>query len=121
MSYRINPPHIRSTIKNIRSSGYTFARALSDLADNTITKSKQLNIELCFDSNDLLYEIKIEDDYIHGFENIECEGELNPFNMGHVRPGHENNSETSEFGIGMKSSVISLCNKWNIYTKVHNK
>ena len=55
---------------------------------------------------DKIYGIKISDSYEKGFENIKEEGEKNPFNMAHVKDSHNNDEETSEFGMGLKLASI---------------
>lgn len=111
-------PHFKGIVKQARASGYTFSKALNDIIDNVIFKTKRLILNLQFDSEtNNLYSIEFTDDYEPGFENIYEEGEKNPFNMYHVKTGHTNDEETSEFGMGLKWASIFLGTELIIYTK----
>jgi hypothetical protein len=57
------------------------------------------------------------DNLPNGFENALDEGSNNPFNMGHIREGHTEDGQTSEFGVGLKKSIVKLSNKSIIYTR----
>ena len=115
---RCNVPHFKSKLKQLRSSGYTFDKCLSDICDNVINKSKYIYIK--FNTNDVgkLLSISFTDVYKNGFENINENNENNPFNMGHSRVGHNNDDETSEFGIGFKAASMNLGEKLIVYTHV---
>ena len=69
------------------------------------------------DDSGKLLEISISDNYIRGFDSIDSDGNKNPFNMGHIKCAHEDDSETSEFGVGMKAGSLSAANKLNVYTR----
>jgi hypothetical protein len=45
-------------------------------------------------------------------------GVSNPFNMGHIKLAHEDDSETSEFGVGMKAGALSAANQLNVYSRI---
>jgi hypothetical protein len=38
--------------------------------------------------------------------------------MGHIKMAHEDDSETSEFGVGMKAGALSASNQLNVYTRI---
>ncbi len=64
--------------------------------------------------------IRISDD-ANGFVNMFEQGIDNPFNMTHMRSGQDDDSETSQFGIGLKAGAISTGDKMVVYTKVNDK
>ena len=55
-----------------------------------------------------------------GFENINEEGINNPFNMGHIKVGHDDDDETSEFGIGLKAGSLTASNQLSVITHVRS-
>ena len=112
-------PHFRGTFKKARASDYTFKKAILDIIDNIVLLTSKIDIIPEFNDNKI-YSIKISDNYEKGFENINEEGERNPFNMAHVKETHNNDEETSEFGMGLKLSSIFLGNKLTVYTRVNN-
>lgn len=112
--------HFKSKCKQIRHSNYTLKKIICEFVDNVIKKCQNINIETKINDN-FIYEIKISDDYLNGFENIQNRKQNNPFNMGYIREGHNNDEETSEFGIGMKAAAIACANKFIVYTKTNNK
>ena len=111
-------PHFKGIVKQARASGYTFNKAINDIIDNVIFKTDRLIMNLQFDSEtNNLYSIEFTDNYEPGFENIYEQGERNPFNMYHVKGGHSNDEETSEFGMGLKWASIFLGTELIIYTR----
>ena len=112
--------HIKGIIKQTRASGYNIFSGLKDLIDNVVCKCKNIYIDLRTDSNNKLTSIYIHDDYINGFENVNNSGSDNPFNLAHMRDGHSDDGETSEFGTGMKKAAISCGNVFEVVTKVKN-
>ena len=111
-------PHFKSSIRTIRASGYTLMKCLNDLMDNAIDRSKKIRISFEWDTNFYLDSIIISDDSQEGFSNILHQGTDNPFNMSHMRTGHEDDNQTSEFGTGMKQAAIACCNKFEVVTRV---
>jgi hypothetical protein len=111
--------------RNILSENINMHSAFADIIDNVVGLSKvnnkkyTLEIELKYSSDNIrkIYEIVIRDNVSHGFKDILNEGYKNPLNMGHIRAGHFNDKETSEFGIGLKKSLIYLCDDATIYTR----
>ena len=114
-------PHFNGEYRKYKNSDYNVTKALCDFIDNVITKCKNIDMKINKDSEDKIHDIIISDNYHNGFESIFEKGTHNPFNMAHMREGQYNDSETSQFGIGMKAGAISLCKIMTIYTKVKGK
>ncbi len=121
----VNVPHFKSQLKNIRNENITFYSALNDMIDNVVglanVNSENYDLKMNFIlSREKVYKIEISDNVSHGFKDIVKNGEENPFNMGHTRDGHNDDKEMSEFGIGMKKTLIFLCEKATVYTRCVN-
>ena len=116
---KVGCPHFKGEYRKYKQSDYNIYRALNEFIDNVITKSNIIKINLEV-RNNKLFKIKICDNYKKGFENIKEEGIENPFNMSHIRSGQYEDSETSQFGIGMKAGAISTGEKFEVYTRVAN-
>ena len=112
----VGVPHFRAVLKQHRSNNYTLEKILNEFIDNIVKKSTRIDIQTII-HKEKLYEMKISDNYENGFENILENGSKNPFNMGHERIGHNDDSETSEFGVGMKAGAMSACDKFIVYTR----
>lgn len=110
-------PHFKSVIKQKRSSNYTLDKVINEFTDNIIKKTDQIKIYTQVDDNGKLQQISISDNYAPGFENIEAEGYANPFNMGYMCSNHQLDTETSEFGVGMKAGAISAANQLQVFTR----
>jgi hypothetical protein len=109
--------HFSSVANMHRQSNYTLEKVINEIVDNVIKKASKIHIQTrVIDS--VLQELKVSDNYVGGFENINEEGTRNPFNMGHMRSGHDNDDETSEYGVGLKAGALSSGNVLTIYTKV---
>ncbi len=111
-------PHFKSVMKQYRHSNYTLEKVLNEFIDNVIKKTNDIRISTQVDDTEKLQEIRISDNYVNGFDNIESDGINNPFNMGHIKPSHDDDSETSEFGVGMKAGALSAANQLNVYTRI---
>ena len=111
-------PHFKSVMKQHRHANYTLSKALNEFIDNIIKKTDEIHVYTQVDDNQKLQEIRISDNYSLGFENLDCDGIHNPFNMGHIKIAHEDDNETSEFGVGMKAGALSAANQLNVYTKI---
>ena len=111
-------PHFRSLVKQHRQSNYTFDKFIYECIDNVIKKCTEINIYTDIDDNGKLQEVRISDNYQNGFENINETGVHNPMNMGHFSNYHDNDDETSEYGVGLKAGSISAANQLDIITKV---
>jgi hypothetical protein len=117
----IGAPLFRGQCKSVRSSGYTFVRGIAEFIDNIILKCKQIAVVIDLNpSPDYPSSVSISDDYKNGFVDINKVGEENPFNMTHMRTGHSDDDETSEFGIGMKSASINLGEVFTVYTRLED-
>ena len=111
-------PHFKSIAKQHRHANYNLEKAINELIDNVIKLTNIIHIFTEVDSEGRLQEIKISDNYAHGFVNISEQGVNNPFNMGHIKSGHDDDNETSEFGCGGKAAAISASNHMYVVTKV---
>ena len=120
MDYQVGIPHFKGVFKGSRS-GTSLKRATLDIIDNIVFLCDKIKISICINSSnekEQLLSIKFSDNYEKGFEKINLKGEDNPFNMSHVRGGHDEDSETSEFGIGFKLASMFLGDQLDVYTKV---
>ena len=111
-------PHFRSIAKQHRHANYNLEKAINELIDNIIKLTNRIYISTEVDSEGRLQEIKVSDNFAHGFINILEQGINNPFNMGHIKSGHDDDNETSEFGCGGKAASISASNHLFVVTKV---
>ena len=117
----VGVPSFGSKLKQTRASGYTAINAILDINDNVLGKATHIKNTFRTNHNTKNCEsILISDDYFDGFIDINKTGSGNPFNFGHMRTGHSNDSETSEFGTGLKSAAVVLANIFTVYTKVGN-
>jgi len=113
-------PHFKSVMKQHRHANYTLPKVTNEFIDNIIKKTDEIRIYTQVDDTNKLQEIRVSDNYIQGFDNLDSDGLNNPFNMGHIKSAHEDDSETSEFGVGMKAGALSAANQLNVYTKISN-
>jgi len=113
--------HFKRERERYRQSDYTLFKALKEFIDNIIFICKNIAVSIKLTDKGKIYGITISDDHEKGFENIKKTGIDNPFNMTHIRNGQQTDSETSTFGIGMKSAAISVCDKMTVYTQVDGK
>ena len=113
-------PHFKSTARQIRSSGYTFKKAVYEGVDNCCRKAKNIFINTRVDEYGKLVSYQISDDIEGGFENINKEGSENPFNFGHIRSGQYDDGDSGMYGIGMKSAAVYAGNKLIVLTKIAN-
>lgn len=109
-------PHFHSLMKQFRQANYTLPKVVNEFVDNAIKKTSM--VEIASQVDDRLQELCISDNIETGFENMEKVGIENPFNMGHIKIAHEDDSETSEFGVGMKAGALSAANQLNVYSRV---
>ena len=111
-------PHFKSIMKQHRHANYNLEKALNEWIDNVIKLATRIDITTEVDSEGRLQELKVSDNYFSGFVNISEQGINNPFNMGHIKSGHDDDSETSEFGCGGKAAALSASNHMAVVTKV---
>ena len=118
MSLNTGAPHFKSVAKQHRHANYTLEKVLNEGVDNVIKKATEIHITTDVDDSNRLQEIKISDDYLNGFESINEVGIQNPFNMGHIKVGHDDDDETSEFGVGLKAGALSAANQLSVISQV---
>jgi hypothetical protein len=114
-------PHFKSVRKQHRHANYTIYKFINEAIDNIIKKDSvtEIRIKTDIDDNNRLQKIVISDNYIKGFENINEKGYHNPFNMGHISSMHDDDDETSEFGVGLKAGAISSGNQLTVISRVN--
>ena len=117
-------PHFKGLVKSIRGDKNELECGLCDLIDNVdgiISKNMLSNIgcwvEILYDENNKIHKITITDNLPDGFNGLDNEGTDNPLNMTHIREGHGDDNESSEFGTGMKKALIYIGNSCEIYTR----
>ena len=118
MSLNTGAPHFRSIAKQHRHANYTLEKVVNEAVDNIIKKATEIHLTTDVDSDGRLQELKISDNYVNGFESINQEGIGNPFNMGHIKMGHDVDDETSEFGVGLKAGALSASNELLVVSNV---
>jgi hypothetical protein len=118
---KLEAEHFSSQIRRARHSNYTLENGLKEFCDNVIKKANRIDITTVLDDNGYLQKIIISDDYVEGFKGINNQGRHNPFNMGCINTSHEDDDETSEFGLGMKTACIALGDEMEVFTKVDNE
>jgi hypothetical protein len=115
--------HFKSTVKQIRAENNTFVSSINDIIDNIHGLASKLkiqsicDIQLLYDDQQNMYKVVISDNIPHGFKDIFNQGTDNPLNMGHIRLGHDDDEETSEFGTGFKKDIIYIAQYTEIYTR----
>jgi hypothetical protein len=113
-------PHFKSIAKHHRHANFNLEKVLNEAIDNVIKKATKISIFTEIDSEGRLQELKISDNYVDGFVNINEHGINNPFNMGHIKSGHDDDEETSEFGVGLKAAALSASNYLLVVSKVES-
>lgn len=111
-------PHFKALMKQHRQANYTLEKAVREFIDNVVKKAGEIHVQTQVDDMQRLQEICISDNYSLGFSNLDCEGVNNPFNMGHIKSTHDDDTDTSEFGVGMKAGALSTANQLNVYTRI---
>ncbi len=122
---RVGCSHFFSVVKSVRSESNTLLSGLLDILDNIYGIAKVLKhpgiiADIKVEFNPLykiVHKITVSDNIPHGFKQILDEGTNNPLNMGHIRDGHNNDIESSEFGTGLKKAIIYTSEKTDIYTR----
>ena len=120
---KVGCSHFKSTVKQIRAENNTFVSSINDIIDNIHGLASKLkiqsicDIQLLYDDQQNMYKVLISDNIPHGFKDIFNQGTDNPLNMGHIRLGHDDDEETSEFGTGFKKDIIYIAQYTEIYTR----
>ena len=117
-SLNTGAPHFKSIAKQHRHANYTLEKVINEGVDNIIKKASEIHINTQVDSDKRLQELRISDNYSYGFESINEVGIQNPFNMGHIKSGHDDDDETSEFGVGLKAGALSAANQLSVISRV---
>lgn len=118
----IGIPHFTGILKQARASQYNFIRSINDIIDNVIYLCSLMFINIIYDfETNNIDCIEFIDNYEKGFENLQFDGSENPFNMAHIKISHDNDLQTSEFGMGLKYASIFLGNELVVYTRIYDK
>lgn len=106
-------PGAFNLIESIRSVGYTFETALSDIIDNSISaNAKNVNIVLEKSSNEPIVQI-IDDGLGMSYEEL-----LSALTLGSKNPLEDREiNDLGRFGIGLKSASFSQCRKLTVISK----
>jgi len=114
--------HFKKEREKMSSSNYTLPKILNECVDNVlIPNCNNVSFKCRLTPKGYLQSFSISDDYKYGFVDIKKEGTDNPFNFTHMREGHGNDLETSQFGTGFKGAAVSSCDLLNVYTQVDGK
>jgi len=114
--------HFKKEREKMSSSNYTLPKILNECVDNVLKANcNNINFKCKLTPKGYLQSFSISDDYLYGFDNINNEGTDNPFNFTHMRDGHGNDLETSQFGTGFKAAAVSSCDLLNVFTNVDGK
>lgn len=121
MSSQLNcgAPHFRTLAKRLRNANYNYSKVIGEFLDYPVQKATKIQIKTEIDDTGRLQEISVADNIVDGFVGITENGSANPFNMGHEKIGHDDDNETSEFGVGMKAAALSSGNLLKVITKVN--
>ena len=104
-NYRQNKPEADVLMNSMRSMGYTFEAAISDIIDNSISADAH-NIQLFFPCDPADCFIAICDDG-HGMNSEEL---FQAMRYGSNIPGTERSeNDLGRFGLGLKSASFSQC------------
>jgi len=120
---KVGCSHFKSIVRIIRGENNSFTTSINDIIDNIHGLANKIGIkgiceiEILYDEYLNIYKIIISDNIPHGFKDIFNDGVENPLNMGHIRLGHDDDNETSEFGTGFKKDIIYLAQFTEIYTR----
>jgi hypothetical protein len=114
--------HFKKEREKMSSSNYTLPKILNECVDNVlIPNCNNVNFKCKLTPKGYLQSFSVSDDYIYGFVDIKKEGTDNPFNFTHMREGHGNDLETSQFGTGFKGAAVSSCDLLIVFTNVDGK
>jgi hypothetical protein len=122
MSIRL-PPSARASIESLRAFDYSFASALADLVDNSITaKAKNIRIDLEWDGPNS--RLIIKDDGV-GMDDQPVNDESlfqRAMKFGSKSPKEERDADDfGRFGLGLKTASIWACRKVTVLSKVSGR
>jgi hypothetical protein len=105
-------PNANALIESLRSIGYNFESAISDLIDNSISAgAENIHINFEFDPN---LKLSIFDDG-HGMHQEEL---IDAMRFGSQDPTiQRERSDLGRFGLGLKSASLSQCKKLTVISK----
>jgi hypothetical protein len=109
-------PSFRGLYDQHTHANYNLYKSLHEIIDNVITKCDKIHVHIITRGNNI-YSIKVSDNWVQGFQHLNETGSKNPLNLAHIRDGHADDNETSQFGIGLKASSMSTANKMTIITR----
>ena len=66
----VGAPHFRTEARKYRNANYTFEKVINEAIDNIIKKATEIHVKTTIDGDGRLQEVKISDNYVNGFENI---------------------------------------------------
>ena len=109
-------PFAPALIESMRSLGYSFETAISDLIDNSISANAK-NIDIIMTPGENPQLIILDDG--HGMDELEIEeamryGSKNPLEK-------RKNTDLGRFGLGLKSASLSQCRKLVVVSKKNKK
>ena len=111
------------SLQTSRSSGRKLSDCLGDLCDESLKHiMNQLAVAIISitrtATGNKIRSIKLSDSILNGFEGLDQEGSLNPFNATHFNPTrHADDNEWSEHGKGLVDAIKAMCAMCIIYTK----
>lgn len=112
-----NIPNASTLITSMRSIGYDFESAVSDIIDNSISAGAK-NIELFFSiSNPQTPYLGFFDDG-EGMSRLEI---IEAMRFGSVKTEKRNSNDLGRFGLGLKTASISQCKKFSVISKKNDQ
>ncbi len=116
MEPKIILPYAPVLVESTRSIGYSFEAALSDIIDNSISKSAQ-NINILFSSVSPQYLAVIDDG--EGMDAKELESAMRYGSKSSL--DERDKKDLGRFGLGLKTASLSQCRKMTVITKKENE
>jgi hypothetical protein len=121
---KIGCGHFSGIVRDVRShSSNSLEDSLCDIIDNVEGKASVGNlnnigcwVEMLY-NEEKIYKLKVIDNLPNGFNGLDNEETNNPLNMTHIRDGHNDDKESSEFGTGLKKALVFIGNSYEIYTR----
>jgi len=108
-----NIPHASILIHSMRSIGYDFETAVSDIIDNSITAGAQ-NIEINFPIKKGVEPYLVIVDDGAGMNRSEL---IEAMRFGSIKVEERHKDDLGRFGLGLKTASISQCRKFVVVSK----
>lgn len=108
-----NTPNAATLINSMRSIGYDFESAISDIIDNSISAQAK-NIDLYFPIGDT------ENIYLSFFDDgigMNREEVIEAMRFGSVKNTERSETDLGRFGLGLKTASISQCKRITVISK----